>query len=119
MTPEIVVQIFRFGFLLLLWLFIFAAFRVVRADLFGGRAGRVASVPPRAAAGKKRPRGPKALVVTHGPLSGTKITLGEQWYVEDLGSTNGTYLDQQRVQGPLLVNPGMPIRIGQTAMELR
>ena len=42
MTAEIVLQIFRFGFLLLLWLFIFAAFRVVRADLFGGRAGRVA-----------------------------------------------------------------------------
>ena len=45
-TAEIVLQVFRFGFLLLLWLFIFAAFRVVRADLFGGRAGRVASVPP-------------------------------------------------------------------------
>jgi len=49
-VSEIVLQAFRFGFLLLLWLFIFAAFRVVRADLFGGRTGRVASVPPRAAA---------------------------------------------------------------------
>jgi pSer/pThr/pTyr-binding forkhead associated (FHA) protein len=39
--------------------------------------------------------------------------------VEDLGSTNGTYLDQQRVQGPLLITPGQPIRIGQTALELR
>ena len=153
MTAEIVLQVFRFGFLLLLWLFIFAAFRVVRADLFGGRAGRVAAVPPRAAApGKKRGhRGPKVLGVTAVPLAGTKITLGDQpiligraddstlvltddfassrharltnrggsWYVEDLGSTNGTYLDQQRVQGPLLVNPGQPIRIGQTALELR
>ena len=54
MTAEIVLQVFRFGFLLLLWLFIFAAFRVVRADLFGGRVSRVAAVPPRAAAGKKR-----------------------------------------------------------------
>ncbi|MCF6744817.1 FHA domain-containing protein [Blastococcus sp. KM273128] len=149
---ELVVQIFRFGFLLLLWLFIFAAFRVVRADLFGGRPGRVATVPPRATAPKKRGhRGPKSLVVTAGPLTGTKITLGEQpiligraddstlvltddfassrharltnrggqWYVEDLGSTNGTYLDQQRVQGPLQVAPGQPIRIGQTALELR
>ena len=44
---------------------------------------------------------------------------GDTWYVEDLGSTNGTYLDQQRVQGPLLVAPGQPIRIGQTALELR
>ncbi|WP_138759854.1 FHA domain-containing protein FhaB/FipA [Modestobacter altitudinis] len=150
---EIVLQAFRFGFLLLLWLFIFAAFRVVRADLFGGRAGRVTSVPPRAAAaGRKRGnRGQRHLVVTAGPLSGTRITLGEQailigraddstlvltddfassrharltnrsgqWYVEDLGSTNGTYLDQQRVQGPLLVGPGQPIRIGQTVLELR
>jgi hypothetical protein len=150
---EIVLQGFRFGFLLLLWLFIFAAFRVVRADLLGGRVGRVASVPPRSAApGKKRSgKGPRTLVVTAGPLSGTKITLGEQpiligraddstlvltddfassrharltnrggqWYVEDLGSTNGTYLDQQRVQGPLLISPGQPIRIGQTALELR
>jgi len=65
-TAEIVLQIFRFGFLLLLWLFIFAAFRVVRADLFGGRAGRVSSVPPRAAkpGGKKARGGPKTLVVT-------------------------------------------------------
>ena len=80
MTAEIVLQIFRFGFLLLLWLFIFAAFRVVRADLFGGRTGRVSSVPPRAATpGKKKARGaPKTLVVTAGPLTGTKITLGEQ-----------------------------------------
>jgi hypothetical protein len=151
-TAEIVLQIFRFGFLLLLWLFIFAAFRVVRADLFGGRVGRVAAVPPRAAVpGKRKSKGPRTLVVTAGPLAGTKITLGEhpiligraddstlvltddfassrharltnrggQWYVEDLGSTNGTFLDQQRVQGPLLVAPGQPIRIGQTALELR
>jgi pSer/pThr/pTyr-binding forkhead associated (FHA) protein len=153
-TAEIVLQVFRFGFLLLLWLFIYAAFRVVRADLFGGRPARVASVPPRAvaAAGRKRgQRGPRSLVVTAGPLTGTRITLGDQpiligraddstlvltddfassrharltnrggqWYVEDLGSTNGTYLDQQRVQGPLLVTPGTPIRIGQTALELR
>src|SRR3954463_2842350 len=80
MTPEIVVQIFRFGFLLLLWLFIFAAFRVVRADLFGGRAGRVAAVPPRAAAtGRQRgQQGPRTLVATAGPPAGTKITLGAQ-----------------------------------------
>jgi len=47
------------------------------------------------------------------------IPEGQSLNVEDLGSTNGTYLDQQRVQGPLLINPGQPIRIGQTALELR
>ena len=75
MTAEIVLQIFRSGLLLLLWLFIFAAFRVVRADLFGGRAGRVAAVPPRAAAGgKRKTKGPRTLVVTAGSLTGTRIT---------------------------------------------
>ena len=150
---EIVLQGFRFGFLLLLWLFIFAAFRVVRADLLGGRAGRVASVPPRAAApGKKRSgKGPRTLVVTAGPLSGTKITLGEQpiligraddstlvltddfassrharltnrggqWYVEDLGSTNGTYVNNQRIGSGARLEPGAQIRIGKTVLELQ
>ena len=153
MTAEIVLQVFRFGFLLLLWLFIFAAFRVVRADLFGGRAGRVASVPPRAAGRQEEghragprpssspparcpaPRSPWAtrpiligraddstLVLTDDFASSRHARLtnrGGQWYVEDLGSTNGTYLDQQRVQGPLLVAQGQPIRIGQTVLELR
>ena len=41
------------------------------------------------------------------------------WYVEDLGSTNGTYLDRAKVTGPTLVPPGVPIRIGKTVLELR
>jgi pSer/pThr/pTyr-binding forkhead associated (FHA) protein len=44
---------------------------------------------------------------------------GEQWYVEDLGSTNGTYLDRARVASPTRVPPGVPIRIGKTVIELR
>jgi len=40
------------------------------------------------------------------------------WYVDDLGSTNGTYLGQAKVTGPTLVPPGVPIRIGKTALEL-
>ena len=42
-----------------------------------------------------------------------------QWYVEDLGSTNGTYLDRTRVNGPTPVPIGVPIRIGRTTLELR
>ena len=44
---------------------------------------------------------------------------GEEWMLEDLGSTNGTYLDRQKVSRPLSVNLGMPIRIGRTTIELR
>jgi Inner membrane component of T3SS, cytoplasmic domain len=42
-----------------------------------------------------------------------------QWVVEDLGSTNGTYLDRQKVTQPTPVPVGVPIRIGKTVMELR
>ena len=42
-----------------------------------------------------------------------------QWLVEDLGSTNGTYLDHQKVARPTPVPVGVPIRIGKTALELR
>ena len=44
---------------------------------------------------------------------------GDQWYVEDLGSTNGTYLDRAKVTGPTRVPLGVPIRIGKTVIELR
>jgi len=42
-----------------------------------------------------------------------------QWLLEDLGSTNGTYLGNSKVTGPTPVPLGVPIRIGRTAIELR
>jgi pSer/pThr/pTyr-binding forkhead associated (FHA) protein len=42
-----------------------------------------------------------------------------EWIVEDLGSTNGTYLDRQKVTQPMPVPVGVPIRIGKTVLELR
>ena len=42
-----------------------------------------------------------------------------QWLVEDLGSTNGTYVDRQRVDGPTPVRPGSQIRVGQSTLELQ
>ena len=41
------------------------------------------------------------------------------WMVEDLGSTNGTFLGRNRVQDPVPVAPGVPVRIGRTVLELR
>ncbi|MCW2724398.1 MAG: hypothetical protein JWN35_1319 [Frankiales bacterium] len=41
------------------------------------------------------------------------------WLVEDLGSTNGTYLGQNKVTRPTPVPLGQPIRIGKTVLELR
>ncbi|AZM61205.1 MULTISPECIES: FHA domain-containing protein [unclassified Streptomyces] len=42
-----------------------------------------------------------------------------QWIVEDLGSTNGTYLDRTRLTTPTPISLGAPIRIGKTVIELR
>ena len=41
------------------------------------------------------------------------------WTVEDLGSTNGTYLGSSKVSRPTPVPLGTPLRIGKTVMELR
>jgi len=159
--PEIVLAVARFGFLALLWIFVFAVVGVIRRDLWSGsRGNRLVAAPPRGAqpASVPPPARPRAtpgrarlLVVTEGPLAGTQITLGDhpitmgraenstlvltddyastrharltgrngEWFVEDLGSTNGTYLDRAKVSGPTPVPLGVPIRIGRTALELR
>ena len=41
------------------------------------------------------------------------------WYVEDLGSTNGTFVNDQRLAAPAMVQPGDRIRVGTTVLELR
>lgn len=153
--PELVVQLTRVGFLVLLWLFVLAALRVVRSDLYAASGLKVAIPSLRRNREQQRPRGsskaPRQAIVTHGALAGTRITLdgrpitigraddstlvldddyastrharlslrGADWYVEDLGSTNGTYLDRAKVTAPLRVPLGVPIRIGKTVIELR
>ena len=44
---------------------------------------------------------------------------GGQWFVEDLGSTNGTFLGTHRVEEPTPVPPGAHVRIGQSVVELQ
>ena len=41
------------------------------------------------------------------------------WYVEDLGSTNGTFVNDQKLAAPAMVQQGDRIRIGTTVLELR
>jgi pSer/pThr/pTyr-binding forkhead associated (FHA) protein len=44
---------------------------------------------------------------------------GGNWYVEDLGSTNGTFVNEQRLVAPAMLTPGDKIRVGTTIVELR
>jgi hypothetical protein len=158
--PEFVLTVARFGFLILLWIFVFTVVGVIRRDLFAGVRSKSIVASPRGVGGAvnqgrpakvKRGKAARQLVVTAGQLAGTRITLGDlpitigraedstlvitddfasarharivprdgQWFVEDLGSTNGTYLDRGKVSGPTPVPLGVPIRIGRTSLELR
>ena len=155
MNAPIVVQVLRFGFLALLWIFIFATLRVVRADLAGAGAAR-STMPTRPAASsrprpKRRGKALTHLVVTEGGLAGTRITLGDHpimigrandstlvltddyastrharlvsrdgdWYVEDLGSTNGTYIGSHRLTQPTTLTLGAKVRIGKIVHRWR
>jgi len=157
-NSQLALQLIRFGFLALLWLFVFAAMRVIRTDLRTSGQPRIAVPPPRrrgkgagASAPRPAPGAPTHLMVTEGGLTGTRIGLtgapvligrandstlvleddyastrharislqNGTWMVEDLGSTNGTYVGSRKVDGPMPLEIGMPVRIGKTVLELR
>lgn len=44
---------------------------------------------------------------------------GGQWRLEDLGSTNGTYVNESRLRSPAVIPVGTPVRIGATTFTLR
>ena len=159
MNSELALQLIRFGFLALLWLFVLASLRVIRSDLRTSGQPRIAVPPPArrrgkatgAPPGRSAPGTPTQLLVTEGGLTGTRIRLSgapvligrandstlvlEDDYastrharislqngagvVEDLGSTNGTYVGQRKIDGPVQLDVGVPVRIGKTVLELR
>ena len=42
-----------------------------------------------------------------------------RWAIEDLGSTNGTIVNHQRLNAPMILGARVPVRIGATTFELR
>lgn len=64
-----------------------------------------------------------SLVLTDDYASGRhlRIYLGPdaQWYADDLGSTNGTFINNQRIGTGHRLEVGTQIRIGQTILELQ
>lgn len=135
---ELTLTVMRLGFLAVLWLFVIVAVQVIRSDLFGTRVTQ-RGAPTKLVVTEG------TLTGTTVALQGQTITLGRahdstivldddyassrhariypdqngQWIVEDLGSTNGTYLDRARLTTPTPIGPGAPIRIGKTVIELR
>jgi len=44
---------------------------------------------------------------------------GGHWYLEDLGSTNGSFVGREAINTPVLLRAGSSFRIGQTTMEVQ
>lgn len=42
-----------------------------------------------------------------------------KWIVEDLGSTNGTWIDRTRIIAPTVLTTNVPLKVGRSTMELR
>jgi hypothetical protein len=89
-----------------------------------------------------------AVVVTAGPEAGRRVELGQEVaigrqdadlvvedpevsrrhavlrrsggsvVVEDLDSTNGTFVNGERIRGPIKVGPGDQVRVGRTTLEI-
>lgn len=62
------------------------------------------------------------LVLTDDYASGRHLRIypgADAWYADDLGSTNGTIVNGQKIGEGARLDPGAQIRIGQTVLELR
>jgi hypothetical protein len=135
----IVLWILRLGFLVLLYFFLFAVVRVLLRDL------RAASREPGAELGRlvvaAAPSGDPAVgsvfgldavttlgrdvnntIVVEDPFVSTEhaaLTFrGRAWYIEDLGSTNGTFVNGSQVDGVAPLGFGDEIQLGQVRLRL-
>lgn len=151
----IVFLLTRIALLVLLWFFIWMTLRALRADANTAAGLRpVRAAAPAVVRGRpfQRSHTPQQLLVTAGPLAGSRmnlnntgeVTIGRadnsafvlnddyasahhaklinrdgSWYLEDLDSRNGTFLNGQRVDQPEKLEPGMEIRIGRTILRLQ
>ena len=102
-----------------------------REERSGPRTRELVVVEPVEAAGRAFPLIGEMSI---GRAAGCQITLDDtyssqiharvfsrdnQWQVEDMGSTNGTWLNRHKVAGAMVMKPGDVLQIGNTVMELR
>ena len=145
--PESVLTILKYCFLALLYLFLFRVVQVVVRELRApattqdpadGRRGRktrkgirLQILEPAAHEGEMYPLGEE---ITVGRGGGCGIVLpddhfvstvharvfrrGDEVYVEDLGSRNGTYVNGAAVASPIRLRRGDRVQFGETVAEV-
>jgi pSer/pThr/pTyr-binding forkhead associated (FHA) protein len=154
--PVLVLEILKYAFLAILYIFVVRVVRAVYLELKPQTARREPAAPPAApsparAQARKAKRVPKKAVVVEGDaLKGKSFQLGSEliigrgekchvklddpyvsqaharifakgdsYVVEDLGSTNGTYLNRSRLSSPVELQRGDRVKIGKTVLEMR
>jgi pSer/pThr/pTyr-binding forkhead associated (FHA) protein len=152
-VPEIVLDILKFLFIIVLYIFVARAVRAVWAELKPPTAAPASRAPAPASRQKegRSKKAPRKLAVIEGEkLKGKNFDLideliigradkchivmddtyvsqvharifskGDTYMVEDLGSTNGTYLNRRRITSPSELQRGDRVKIGKTVMEAR
>lgn len=128
----------RLAFLALLYLYLAAVVRVLLRDLRAaarapvelGRLVVVAAPAGQPSVGTQLSLGAvttlgrdlnNTIVLDDPFVSGSHAVLtfrGRTWYVEDLGSTNGTYVNGVRVEGPVPVGYGDELQLGAVRLRL-
>lgn len=149
--PAIVLDVLKYFFILLIFLFLARAVRAMFLEIAGPKATRSPGRSKQAQAARPRPgRPPERLAVT-GPDGktrsydiGDELMIGrgercqviledtyasqiharifakdETVFIEDMGSTNGTYLNRKKVTSAIQVARGDKARIGKTEMEFK
>lgn len=146
--PQLALTILKYLFLLLIFLFLARAVRAMYLEISGPRSPRTPAAPTAATGRVGKPPDKVALLSNnekpklfdlgeelivgrsekcHIPLGDTYVSQvharifrrNGQFFVEDMGSTNGTYLNSRKVAGPTPVNRGDRVRVGRTELELR
>lgn len=151
--PEAVLDILKYFFLFLIFLFLARAVKAMILEISGPRAGRNSgpAVSGGVAAAARPPgRAPEKMGVTApgekarvfdiedeliiGRADKCNVVITDSYasqiharvfrrqdsiYIEDMGSTNGTFLNRRKVTSPTPVNRGDTARIGKTEMEFR
>lgn len=151
--PDIVLDILKYVFLIVLYIFVARAVRAVMIELRPATAGRSArnEAPAPKSTGRKTKKVPKRAVIVEGSSTsgknfelGQELTIGradkchvilddtyvsqvharvfprgDSFFIEDLGSTNGTYLNRKRVGGATELQRGDRVKIGKTVLEMR
>lgn len=133
--PALALHLLKIAFIALLYVFLWIVGRGIaghlRAEAARSEAPTVAVTASPAQAGLvfrvTRPlvlgRSPEADVVLDDPYASDfharLVFQAGEVRLQDLGSTNGTYLNGERMTAPMSLRPGDEIRVGQTIMELR